>query len=199
MADTRLRALERRAATGTLEDAAALLRERLRVRQVDREHVKLAAYLGHPVARRMLRWEPFDDEGISMRAFATKLSVYGRHVVLRAAVAMFETFAKRVEHCPTCTSYDSDCSLCGGSGYVITAGRPARSVQIARAFIDDQTNETNKAAWESNTIRRMLNPRQTPAKLVDIMSRRCSRGNVDVSVVKDAVREELLKWLAIPD
>ena len=49
--DTRLRELERRfQATGSVEDEAAWITERLRVGELARDRVELAAYCGHEAA-----------------------------------------------------------------------------------------------------------------------------------------------------
>jgi hypothetical protein len=51
--DERLRALERQAASGDLEAEAALLRHRLAIGDLTEKRLRLAAYLGHPPARRI--------------------------------------------------------------------------------------------------------------------------------------------------
>jgi hypothetical protein len=50
MSDARLREMERRASTGSVEDKARVLTERLRAGTLTRERLELAAYCGDPVA-----------------------------------------------------------------------------------------------------------------------------------------------------
>ena len=59
MSDQRLRELERRwRETGSVEDEAAYLRERVRVGDLTQERLELAAHCGHEGARRALGQEP---------------------------------------------------------------------------------------------------------------------------------------------
>lgn len=63
MTDTRLQELERAwRASGSVEDEAAYLRERVRVGELTQERLELAAYCGHAGARRRTRAQGLTDE-----------------------------------------------------------------------------------------------------------------------------------------
>lgn len=74
MSDPRLRELERAfAATGALEDEAALVAERLRVGAVEADALRLAAALEHPVARRLLPDAPPSALDLLVERYAFEL------------------------------------------------------------------------------------------------------------------------------
>ena len=54
MSDQKLRELERRSAEGDVEAEASLLRERVRAKQLQETPLQIAAFVGHPAARRAL-------------------------------------------------------------------------------------------------------------------------------------------------
>jgi hypothetical protein len=68
MAETRLRQLERRfRATGSVEDEAAYLQERVRVGDLGERSLELAAYLEHPAARLACSLRKERREGLLVR------------------------------------------------------------------------------------------------------------------------------------
>ena len=87
MADERLRDLERRAAqTGAIEDQARLLLERVRVGNLDREMLYLAAHCGHPAAQAATK-----TTTMPMWQFKEWLNMFqqwDKEVCIRAALAL---------------------------------------------------------------------------------------------------------------
>lgn len=91
MSDTKLRDLERRwRETGTVEDEAAYLLERVRVGDVTRERLELAAQCGHAAARSTLVGNlPIVRD--NPRKLAEALSEqFGRGAALRIVIALGE-------------------------------------------------------------------------------------------------------------
>lgn len=86
MTDARLRDLERRSReTGSVEDEAAYLLERVRAGTLTRERLELAAYCGHDGARRALG----DTKAtrIGVKRWAVGLRRWGREASTRGAIA----------------------------------------------------------------------------------------------------------------
>lgn len=92
MTDSKLRELERRwKETGSIEDEAAYLLERVRVGDVGEEKLELAAYCGHEGARAALGvapWAPITsiDEWL---AWVRGLSKWGHRTCIRAFAAAY--------------------------------------------------------------------------------------------------------------
>ncbi|MCW8137456.1 MAG: hypothetical protein KIT58_00955 [Planctomycetota bacterium] len=83
MSDTRLRELERRwNETGSPDDEAAYLLERVRVGDLTQERLELAAYCGHEGARRLTSTTAVDDS----EAWIAGLARFGHAVVVEAAI-----------------------------------------------------------------------------------------------------------------
>jgi hypothetical protein len=90
MSDTRLRELERiYRETGSVEDARAYLRERVRLGQVDWGRLALAGYLGDPEMRRLFNMRGRTEFGrhAELKKWALRLRPWGREVWARVAVA----------------------------------------------------------------------------------------------------------------
>ena len=92
--DARLRSLRRRSeTTGALEDEAALLRERSRAGDLDRERLELAAWLGHPAAVSVVGRQAPDDLELLLCSFehllqhGPGLGRWGKEACVRAALA----------------------------------------------------------------------------------------------------------------
>lgn len=85
MADERERELERRfRQSGSVDDEAAWLKERLRAGRLPEEPLRLAALVGHRAACLALDQEP----ALELEALAQGLVEHGRAVVLRAQLAL---------------------------------------------------------------------------------------------------------------
>ena len=103
MSDSKLRELERRwREKGSVEDEITYLRERLRVGELTRERLELAAYCGHEGAKRALL-----DQGTaahiegelakdSLRTVTHKLARLGRQVLAVAGNAVLEGASKQL-------------------------------------------------------------------------------------------------------
>jgi len=96
VSDARLRELERRwKETGSPDDEAAYLLERVRVGDLTRERLELAAYCGRQGAARACASQP-PAEGRTLMAeslraaMATLLRVFGVQALVRACMAIFE-------------------------------------------------------------------------------------------------------------
>lgn len=85
MADERRREAERRAATGSVEDEARLLVERVRAGELTNEQLALAAYCGHEPARLA---SSSTAPSSTSRAWIEGLALFGPDVVATAACAL---------------------------------------------------------------------------------------------------------------
>ena len=95
MADEELRRLERLAGAGDLEAEARLLLERLRIGDVSREGVELAAYLGHGAAGVVVPGvTPADPEPLE---WVSGLGRWGKEVAVRAAILAARAVLPRFE------------------------------------------------------------------------------------------------------
>lgn len=94
MSDERVRELERRAEQGEPGARAALVAERMRIGEISRERVQLAAYVDDPDAREVAppRFGPPSDLDVWARGFAR----WGREAVLRAGVAAEASCAREI-------------------------------------------------------------------------------------------------------
>jgi hypothetical protein len=89
MSDLKLRELRRRAeATGTVEDEVIYLRERLRLGQLTKRRLLLAADVGHRAAAVVLERPEKRPEGFDRLLAVT--SKWGLHVPLRGVVGAFD-------------------------------------------------------------------------------------------------------------
>ena len=87
MTDSKLRELERQAAQGGVEAQAKLLLERVRVGDLDKAKLELAAYLGNEASRVALGKDaPEVPEGF--REWVLGLQRWGREALARGAVAL---------------------------------------------------------------------------------------------------------------
>ena len=94
MSDQKLRELERRwRETGSVEDEAAYLRERVRVGDLTQERLELAAYCGHEGAR-----VAANSTAVNRDHFLLGLSQLSRELVAQAAVAVA---GEALRDCPT--------------------------------------------------------------------------------------------------
>ena len=85
MSDSKLRELERRwRETGSVEDEAAYLRERVRVGDLTQERLELAAYCGHEGARRAVAQAPYPPK--DPVEFALTLPGRNRLLLVLAAI-----------------------------------------------------------------------------------------------------------------
>ncbi|MCW8137500.1 MAG: hypothetical protein KIT58_01180 [Planctomycetota bacterium] len=85
MSDTRLRELERRwKETGSPDDEAAYLQERVRVGDLTQERLELAAYCGHEGARRLVDVSHPTD----IRDFVAGLARFGNDLLLSTLVVL---------------------------------------------------------------------------------------------------------------
>ncbi len=90
MSDEKLRELERRfKETGSVEDEAAWLKERVRVGDLTQERLEFAAYCGHEGARRASCGDPSPIEAApeDLRAWFARLLPLSREAVARANIA----------------------------------------------------------------------------------------------------------------
>lgn len=86
MSDQRLRALERKyRESGTVEDEAAYLRERVRVGDLTLERLELAAYCGHEGARRAAQSR--EQPATRARDILSAMEIHGREAVVCLAAA----------------------------------------------------------------------------------------------------------------
>jgi hypothetical protein len=97
--DERLRRLERQAAAGDHDAAAQLLVQRLRIGELGREGVELAAYLGHDAANRAT--PEVDPETEGREALVEGLARWGKEAFVRAAVAAAYAVLPRYEELMT--------------------------------------------------------------------------------------------------
>ena len=87
MADAKLRDLERRwKETGSPDDEAAYLLERVRVGDLSRERLELAAYCGHEGSRRAVGSDQVPP--VDSTAFIAGLGRWGSHEIVRALFAI---------------------------------------------------------------------------------------------------------------
>lgn len=85
MSDQRLRELERKwRESGSVEDEAAYLRERVRVGDLTQERLELAAYCGHEGARASLPDSPRSESYHELLRHLWGQGPTGRHALLRA-------------------------------------------------------------------------------------------------------------------
>lgn len=135
MSDERLRELERRwRECGSVEDEAAYLRERVRVGELTKERLELAAYCGEPGAQ--LAADLRLDVPLDWRSWALGLERWGAWVGLHAYLAAYRNV--------TLPIYLSDQSLASSS-------YPAWATQfIARiqAYLGNPTPKELEAACE---------------------------------------------------
>lgn len=105
MSDERLRELERRfKETGSVEDEAAWLGERVRIGDLDEKRLRLAGYLGHPAALACLgvsqaTWRTLWDEDLPGWIFS--LESFGREALVRAGLAIAHAAEEHVEEAPS--------------------------------------------------------------------------------------------------
>jgi hypothetical protein len=86
MSDQRLRELERRwRETGSVEDEAAYLLERVRTGSLDREMLELAAYCGHPASNRCLGVEGAHNHDETLLGWVSGLARWGRDTLVWVA------------------------------------------------------------------------------------------------------------------
>ena len=93
MTDSRLQELKRAwEASGSVEDEAAYLRERVRVGDLTQERLELAAYCGHPAAAAIL--DPKVNRGPELLGkWIASLQRFGRATVLQSGLAAVELAA----------------------------------------------------------------------------------------------------------
>lgn len=93
--DEELRRLQRQANAGDHDAAARLLVRRLRIGELGREGVELAAYLGHDAASRAV--PELDPETEGREALVEGLARWGKEAFVRAAVAAAYAVLPRFE------------------------------------------------------------------------------------------------------
>lgn len=102
MTDSRLRALERRwKESGSVEDEAAYLRERVRVGDIDQETLELVSRLGHEAAQMVCpqQFLPFDQEDLdSLQEWIEALHQISPRLAGISAMLAVEHVLTRVEH-----------------------------------------------------------------------------------------------------
>lgn len=136
MSDTKLRDLERRwKETGAVEDEAAYLLERVRVGELTRERLELAAYCGHEAACTLATVQSESD----LMQWVVGLHRWGIEALVRAAIAAYRVQLWRgiaVHYSPRRPSTASPSS-----------GTPSTSSRADRAAAAKNCAEVASSSW----------------------------------------------------
>lgn len=211
MADERLRRIEREAQSGDIDAQARLLRERVRVGELNLERVRLAAHCGHSVAGLALGERaltvPSPATGEEFFSWTGTLALWGAEALVRAAIAaarcvlpIFEdqyplntSIRRAVIHCENWLA-------CPCEKHTRAAGQASRNAYWAHIQADmpaQAVGTTVSAASNCISNIRVIRARQQPSEHAThyaILSVNAAVAALQSQLVYSSICESLIEW-----